>query len=336
MSRIHEAMQRAADQAAEAGAATPGEPVATVSDDIAELAREAFPIELGERRKPRTAPPVAAISAVTPPVAGAATTAVTSPSNRVRTNADRRGEEPDKKLPFAFERIDARYAGKTVVDEDVSAASREQYRRLAATLHHAQAASNLKVIMVTSAVMGEGKTLTSSNLALTLSESYQKQVLLIDADLRRPQLHNVFRVRTASGLSEGLQEGAERTVPVHQISNRLGILLAGRPTSDPIAGLTSARMRRLLDEARGAFDWVIVDTPPVALLPDANLLASMIDGAVIVVRAGSTSWDLVERAVTAIGKERTLGIVLNSVVGREAPGYYDYYYAPHSETETST
>jgi Mrp family chromosome partitioning ATPase len=70
--------------------------------------------------------------------------------------------------------------------------SREQYRRLAASLHHAQEASGIKVVMLTSAVMGEGKTLTSSNLALTLSESYQKNVLLVDADLRRPALQALF------------------------------------------------------------------------------------------------------------------------------------------------
>ena len=73
-------------------------------------------------------------------------------------------------------------------------ASREQYRRLAATLHHAQAEHGLKVVMVASAVPGEGKTLTATNLALTLSESYQRRVLLIDADLRRPSLHDDVQV----------------------------------------------------------------------------------------------------------------------------------------------
>ena len=78
-----------------------------------------------------------------------------------------------------------------------------------------------------------------------------------------------------------------------------------------MAGLTSERMRRLIDEAREAFDWVIIDTPPVGLLTDANLLASMVDGAVLVVKAGSTPYDLVKRAVDAIGRERLLGVVLN-------------------------
>ena len=98
---------------------------------------------------------------------------------------------------------------------------------------------------------------------------------------------------------------------VRQVSTRLAVLPAGRPSADPMAGLTSERMKRLLDEARQSFDWVILDTPPVMLLPDAHLMASMVDGAVLVVRAGSTPHELVRRAAEAIGRSRILGVVLN-------------------------
>jgi Mrp family chromosome partitioning ATPase len=93
-------------------------------------------------------------------------------------------------------------------------------------------------------------------------------------------------------------------------------------------------MRQLLEEARGAFDWVIVDTPPVALLPDANLLSAMVDGAVLVVRAETTPWDLAQRAVAAIGRERLLGVVLNGATAEAASDYYgyDYYSAPQTTT----
>ena len=92
-----------------------------------------------------------------------------------------------------FERIDARLAEKVVVDANMSPVSREQYRRLAAVLHDAQGNNGTQVVMVASAVPGEGKTLTATNVALTLSDSYRRRVLLIDADLRRPALHEVFR-----------------------------------------------------------------------------------------------------------------------------------------------
>jgi capsular exopolysaccharide synthesis family protein len=228
-----------------------------------------------------------------------------------------------------FERIEMPYRGKTVLDQEISAQSREQYRRLAASLHHAQATNGTKVIMVTSAAVGEGKTLTSSNLALTLSESYQKRVLLIDADFRRPSVHAVFGVPSDNGLALGLASDSQR-VQVCQFSERLSVLPGGQPTSDPIAVLTSDRMRQLIDEARANFDWVILDTPPVALLTDASLVASITDAAVMVVKAASTSCELVERAVQALGRERIFGVVLNRAhENAQTSEYYDYsrYYA---------
>ena len=93
--------------------------------------------------------------------------------------------------------------------------------------------------------------------------------------------------------------------------------------------LTSERMRRLLTEASSAFDWVIVDTPPVGILTDAKLLVDMVDAALFVVRAGRTPADLVQRAMDSVGRNRIIGVVLNRVDPRRMPGgggYYDSYY----------
>jgi Mrp family chromosome partitioning ATPase len=97
-------------------------------------------------------------------------------------------------------------------------------------------------------------------------------------------------------------------------------------------------MRRVLDEAREAFDWIIIDTPPVALLPDANLLSAMVDGAVMVIKAGSTAYPLVKRAVEAITRPRILGVVLNQAesVGHESSYYHEYgsrYYSGRTSAE---
>ena len=217
--------------------------------------------------------------------------------------------------------------GKLIPDQTMAQGCREQYRRLAATLHETQATNGLKVVMIASAVAGEGKTLTAANLALTFSESYRRTVLLIDADLRRPSLHTVFKVEPTPGLSDGLMSATAGKLPLHRVTRRLSVLTAGRPTSDPMAGLTSDRMRLLLEEGRETFDWVIIDTPPVGLMTDANLLASMTDGTILVVKAGSTDYQAVQRAVSAIGRERLLGAVLNrAVVGPHEKKYYDYYY----------
>jgi capsular exopolysaccharide synthesis family protein len=186
--------------------------------------------------------------------------------------------------------------------------------------------------MFASAVAGEGKTLTAANVALTLSASYRKRVLLVDGDLRRPALHSLFRLDTTNGLSDGLDPLYEAKLTVRQISPTLAVLPAGRPTPDPMAALISDRMQRLIVEARETFDWVLIDTPPLMLLPDAHLLASMVDGTVLVVRAESTPHGLIQKATDAVGRSRVLGVLLNgtTVAPPGSYGYDDenYYGAP--------
>jgi capsular exopolysaccharide synthesis family protein len=219
-------------------------------------------------------------------------------------------------------------AEKLVGSEELSAAAVEQYRKLAAMLLHSRAEQPRKVVMVSSAVAGEGKSLTSANLALTLSKSYKWRVLLIDADLRRPTLHTVLGVPNESGLADALRLRPSEKLPLRQISSHLWLLTAGRLDADPMSSLVSERMRRLVRETAALFDWVIVDTPPVGLLPDANLLASMVDGALLVAAAGRTPHGLIKRAVDALGRNRIIGVVLNQVEENTMAGGYghNYYY----------
>lgn len=323
MSRVDEALRRALEQGTPVATLPPEMNAITADMDIASLAEEPFPIEMRERRPARkpidAAPPPVIAPAEAPRSLGPAPVSVASST--------------------LLERVSGTLAEKIVIDVNMVPASREQYRRLAATLHQAQATTGLKVVMVTSAVPGEGKTLTCSNLAMTFSESYQRSVLLIDADLRRPALHTVFKLDNSTGLSDGLSAVQERRLPIRQLSSRLAVLQAGKPTSDPMAGLTSERMRRLIQEARELFDWVIIDTPPVALLPDADLLTSMADGALLVVKAESTPYPLVKRAADALGRDRTLGVVLNRATATSQVGgygyYADYYYGSTEDPVTT-
>jgi protein-tyrosine kinase len=213
---------------------------------------------------------------------------------------------------------------KLIVGDHVDAALVEQYRHLAAVLHHAQKASGVKSVMVTSALPSEGKTLTATNLALTLSESYQRRVLLIDADLRRPRLREMFGLPGTSGLTDSLAASQTGRLPVHQVSPTLWVLPSGRAIPDPMSTLVSPAMKQLLDDARESFDWVVVDTPPIAILPDANLLAAMIDTALLVVSAQSTPYPMVQRAAQAVGASRILGVVLNRAESSGLSGYQYY------------
>jgi len=219
------------------------------------------------------------------------------------------------------------YAQARLVTQALSAVSVEQYRRLAAALHDAQVEGGLKVVMVTSALPSEGKTLTTVNLALTLSESYTRRVLVIDADLRRPAIHSLLGVANTRGLTEALSaDGVE--LPTVQISEGLHVLTAGRPGATPLASLSSPRMSTLLEECGRRFDWVLLDTPPVGVLTDAQLLARQAGAVLLVIGAGSTPSAVVERAIAELGQDCIIGTVLNRVephaIGEA--DYYDRYY----------
>jgi capsular exopolysaccharide synthesis family protein len=228
-------------------------------------------------------------------------------------------------------RTDDERRGKLVTDVARTGVSTEQYRLLAATLHEAQAERGLKTVMVTSAVPQEGKTLTVVNLALTLSEAYGRRVLLIDADLRWPSVHELLDVACESGLSQSLAS-TRRALPIVEVTPRLCVLPAGRPETNPLAGLSSERMPAILDEVSAAFDWVLLDSPPVGILPDAQLVARLVQGVVFVIGANSTPFPLVERAIADLGRECIIGTVLNGVEERAIPATspYGHYYTGKS------
>jgi capsular exopolysaccharide synthesis family protein len=230
--------------------------------------------------------------------------------------------------PVATCRFPAHLMDKIVLGDQANTGLVEQCRRVAAVLHHAQAQRGVRSVMVGSAVAAEGKTLTATNLALTLSHSFDRRVLLIDADLRRPSVHEMFGLQNGHGLVDNLRLPGGR-LPVQNVSRNLWVLTAGQPTSDPMSALVSDMMKQLLADAMEQFDWVIVDTPPVALIPDANLLASMVDKALLVISASTTPYPLVKRAAAAIGAERILGVILNrderGVLAHEYGHYYGDY-----------
>jgi len=349
MGRLTQAMRRAADVASRAS--HDEDVVAAGSADLG-ATDDLFPIELengdpsASVREAASAVEPAGSAVIMPAAPAAAASGASQPYVAASPDVTPEAAEPALAGPppaappqpasDLFDRLDATLAQKIVVDQNIMPVSREQYRRLAATLHHAQEDTGLKVVMIASAVVGEGKTLTASNLALTLSESYRRTVLLIDGDLRRPALHVVFNLDAPYGLSEGLLSVVEQKLPLYRVSPRLTILPAGTPISDPMAGLTSNRMRRVIQEARAAFDWVIVDTPPVGLLPDANLLATMADGTLLVVRAGSTPYHQVTRAIDALNRDRLLGVVLNSAAinTNGSHNYYTYYHGARPQGVT--
>jgi capsular exopolysaccharide synthesis family protein len=280
---------------------------------------------------------VAAASAV--PVASPAT--VLQPALTAVARHDEQGLHPagEPASLIEFSRIVPREARASVQRDnqrlisgiDDSDPVLDQLRSLAASLHQARTGRELKVIAVTSSVSGEGKTLLAANLALTLTRSYMRHVLMIDADLRRPNLHRLFGTPSQDGVRSALDSVRDgKPVSVLEVAPRLALLPAGKPVRDPISVLASDAMQRLMAGATAAFDWVVIDTPPVGMLPDVGLLSSLSDAVLLVVEAGRVRYDLVQRTVESVGSDRIFGVVLNKVPESDIVAAYGmHYYAPY-------
>jgi succinoglycan biosynthesis transport protein ExoP len=191
-------------------------------------------------------------------------------------------------------------------------AAAEQYRQLRTRLAHADGGNNLRTVLVTSPQKGEGKSVTSANLALTMAQELQRRVVIVEADLRKPSMQQLFGLPVGPGLTDYLSGAAElkdvmRFIPDHNLT----VIHAGSTAGNPAELLGSTAMRRLLDTLRTRFDRVILDTPPVLPLADVAVLAPLVDGMLMVVRAGVTPKPAIENALRAFDSSRLLGIVLN-------------------------
>jgi capsular exopolysaccharide synthesis family protein len=198
----------------------------------------------------------------------------------------------------------------------------EQYRQLRTRLSHAEGASNLRTVLITSPQKGEGKSVTSANLALTMAQELQRRVIIVEADLRKPSLQELFGLPPGPGLSDYLAGAAElkdvmRFLPDHNLT----VIPAGSAPTNPAELLGSTAMRRLLDQLRTRYDRVLLDTPPVLPLADVAVLAPLVDGTLMVVRAGVTPKPAIENALRAFDSSRLLGVVLN-----ESGAEQDYRY----------
>lgn len=320
MSRVDEALRRVA--AAPGMAATGPQVAERPAEQWDRSVLEHYPHEEGAPLDP-PASPGSNLSPVSP---------VSSVEMRVRPPADY-GRFSDCVVSPRFSEA---YEGKLVANGSAPPPSVEQYRRLAATLHHLQVEQGLKRLMVSSAVPQEGKTLTVVNLAMTLSESYRRRVLLIDADLRRPSIHDVFGISNRYGLLDALRP-EPRKLQFSRVSPMLWVLPAGAPDANPMEALASDRMERFLDEVGSSFDWILLDAPPVGLIADAGLLARLTRAVILVIGAGSTPYALVEKVVAELGREHIIGTVLNRIDGDATPwsSHYSGYDLPAKTSKSS-
>jgi len=201
----------------------------------------------------------------------------------------------------------------------------EQYRSLAVQVEE-RFNSRGFAVTVTSPEEGAGKTLTSLNLALTLTRGDERRVLLLEGDLWRPQLHTYFLPERPD--RPGLQQVLEKRISLADAvvsveGGSMDVLMAG---AAGVAGdvMSSRRMSEVLNEARAAYEVVVIDSPPMVLLASARSLAARSDGVVLVVRAGQSKKNDIEKTLAALGPEKLIGAVLNCarISGRGYRGYY--------------
>ena len=213
---------------------------------------------------------------------------------------------------------------------------REAYKTLRTNTMFALAGQEgCKILLVTSALQGEGKSISALNLAISFAEA-ENRVLLIDCDLRRPKLARLLRKSSRVGLSNVLLDPSQLgEVILPGGVDRLDVILSGDIPPNPSELLGSARMESLLAHLRKRYDYVILDTPPVNMVTDAVVLAPKSDGVLFVVRAGQSERGPVSHAVEQLeyAHAKILGFILGDVNGdgtRYGYGKYKYQYHKYS------
>lgn len=220
---------------------------------------------------------------------------------------------------------------KLVVHSTPDSFDAEIFRNLRTQILFPQKGSRKRSIMVTSAFPGEGKTFIAANLGVSIAQGLNEYVLLMDCDVRRPKLHEMFRYSN----SEGIHEYITRKKELHELLiktriHKLTFLSAGRPPSNPAELLSSNQMKEFLTEVQERYQdrFVVLDSSPIQVTSEASVLSNYVEGVIFVVRAGVTPKAAVKRSIEAIGRDKIIGIVFNDFektlnsYGKYYKGYY--------------
>lgn len=199
----------------------------------------------------------------------------------------------------------------------------EAYRSLRSNIEYSSFDDEYRAIVVTSSVPGEGKSTTSGNLALSLAQSGNK-VLLVDCDMRKPSIHKKFKISNMSGTAELLLRKESFEDVANFYNENLTIITAGKIPPNPSEMLSSRAMTAFIKEMKKEFKYIILDTPPLQAVTDAQVLSTKADGVLLIVRAGSTKRDAVLNSVDLIKKVKgkVIGTVLNGVENKKNSYYY--------------
>src|SRR5580658_4458341 len=213
------------------------------------------------------------------------------------------------------------------INSALTAHGSEQFRTLRSRLYQMRASQSLRTLLVTSSLPSEGKTFVTNNLAQSIVRQPDRRVLIIDADLRCSRLHVPLGAPASPGMTDYLRGDADETKIIQFNSeSNLCFIPGGTEVANPSELLSNGRLKTLLDRVSPMFDWVILDSAPLIPVADSSFLADMVDGVLMVVRAGMTPSATAQRAVQELQGRTVVGVVLNAVDPEQAYGaYYSSY-----------
>ncbi|TCP58972.1 capsular exopolysaccharide synthesis family protein [Tumebacillus sp. BK434] len=233
-------------------------------------------------------------------------------------------------IPFFEQKGSSGY--RVVVRQDPRSAVAEAFRTLRTNIQYDEAGKHVKVLIVTSTLAGEGKSMVLANLAVTMAQA-GKRVLLIDGDLRKPTLHHVFHLGGQIGLTEVLCEGVAPEEVILPSAAGPDVIPAGAIPANPSELLGSPKLRGLLSDLRIRYDLVLIDSPPLLPVTDGQVLSTLCDGVLFVVRSGEVARDQLQQAKGLLERvgAQVIGAVLNGKQRKRSEPAYSYYAAPEGD-----
>jgi protein-tyrosine kinase len=203
----------------------------------------------------------------------------------------------------------------------------DYYKVLRAQIMQCAKAKGWNTVMITSTLPGEGKTVTSINLAMTFAKAYNQTVLLVDCDLRQQKVYRYMGIASELGIIDHLENGRSlNEMIIWPKIAKMTFISGGRTVNQSAELLGSPKMKTLIEEMKTRYTdrYILLDAPPILSGADALALSALADGIVMVVEAGRTPLKLIQEALELMPKEKFLGFVLNKHSG-EQNGYYNYY-----------
>jgi capsular exopolysaccharide synthesis family protein len=214
-----------------------------------------------------------------------------------------------------------------IVKDNPGSPIAEAYRKIVANIEFANIDNDIKTIMVTSSIAGEGKTTTVCNLACVMTD-LKKNILIIDMDLRKPTVHKHFKISNKIGLTDLLMNKDDYKSYINKVYPRLDVLTTGKIPANPIEVIASKALKDMLKELSENYDYIFLDTPPLLMVSDPITIATFSDAVILTVSYGETEKEAAKKSIDSLNQinANIVGTVLNKMPVTKHHKYYYYSY----------